>query len=61
MRNLQAIPYDPTPTAIDDASDLATAISLVNDLKEKYNDSVNIIKLLLAELNSVSNGGGLNG
>jgi len=58
---IQDIPYDPTTVSTTDASDLASVILLANDLKTKYNDMVDVNKLLLAALRVSNIGGGLDG
>jgi len=50
--NIQALPIEPEQITTADASDLATAQALANDLKAKYNTLVTEVVIpLLGELN----------
>lgn len=54
---IQIVPEEPEFITTADATDLASAITLVNDLKSKYNDWTDIMKTLLRELNRIKDGG----
>jgi hypothetical protein len=51
---INTVPYQPDPITTADATDLSTAITLVNDIKEKYNNMALILFFLISELNTVS-------
>jgi len=53
MIDIQALPFEPEQEATADASDLASAITLINSLKAKYNDlTTQTIIPLLGEINA---------
>ncbi len=51
--NIQIVPEDPAEITTIDATDLASSLTLVNDIKLKYNNLTDILKVLLSELNRI--------
>ena len=50
---IQSVPYEPEKETTADATDLATALTLINSLKAKYNNTVTeTITPLLGEVNA---------